>query len=133
MGEAGEGEADLGVAEALAGFAEHVGGGHAEAVELDDGVAAGEGLVEAVHGAADVGEAEAAVFRGDMGGEQAGAAGQGVEFAAEVVGGSVALLAGVGLEGDHLVANERAGAELQVEQDGKVHSGSSRWGGAGPS
>ena len=255
VGESGRGEADLGVAEALAGFAEDVECGDLEAVEFHDGVAAGEALVEAVHGAddadaglihvgeehgcaaiveaagftrhddgeagvygacdepfgtidaisvagagggcgegggvgagagrwfghaeaasdfgvgegvepafllrrgrnlfeevhvalvwggdvhgegaengiarflehhgaGDVGQAEAAVFAADMGGEEPGGAGAGVQVALEVIGGAVGALAWVSLHGDDLVADEGAGAELEVDEfrgEGEVH------------
>jgi len=47
------GEADLCVAEALAGLTQDVGGRNAQVVELHDRVAAGKGAVQAVHGADD--------------------------------------------------------------------------------
>jgi len=91
-----------------------VGGGDVEGQGSEQGVA---GLLED-DGAADVAEAEAAVFVGDVGGQQAGGAGEGIKLAAQVVGGAVAFLARIGLTGKDLVADEGAGAELQVEQVG---------------
>src|SRR5689334_16857673 len=51
--QAGGREPDLCITEAFAGLSQYVGGGNAEVVETNHGVAAGEGTVETVHGADD--------------------------------------------------------------------------------
>jgi hypothetical protein len=65
-----------------------------------------------------MGEAEAAVFGADMGGDEAFLGGEGDELAAEVLGGAVVGLAAITFQRNDPVADEGPGALLEFGELG---------------